>query len=116
MEDMGERAGLREPDAEEKSLVCGACGECCRSFSFDMKKPSDWDEGEIVRWLKERGVKVVRDDGDCFRIRLQLDCPHISDEAPYRCDIYETRPEVCRKFDGRMHTGDGLECAWEKYE
>jgi hypothetical protein len=36
-------------------------------------------------------------------------CPWL-DEKTNKCGIYETRPEVCRKWDGFQHPE--VDCAW----
>lgn len=34
-------------------------------------------------------------------------CPHLTDTG---CNIYESRPNACRRYDGRKEMGD--KCAW----
>jgi len=119
---------MAELDAQEKSRRCLACGECCKWFVLEVRKPDlpreviDWKE-----WMVARGIIVVRDSGKRWRLKIPFQCPHlkivekdaliITPEHPkdlfHYCEVYSTRPEICKKFDGRLEDRrDGLKCLW----
>ena len=108
--------GLTEPTPEEKSEMCRYCGECCRELYLDVVKPKGVEERVVVEWMSARGVKIIRVDEDSWRVKMNIRCPYLDSSDGYRCAIYESRPENCRRFDGRMVKADGLKCAWEKHE
>ena len=108
---------------EEKSRLCRSCGNCCKTIIFEVRKPDLPDEQKIfVEWVtRGRGCKILREFDKFWRVRVHHPCPHLekyeSNDEPklveYRCDIYQDRPENCRRFDGRLAPKwDNLKCAW----
>jgi len=80
--------------------------------------PRSFEEGadeKAREWMAARGFRVLEDpDGlimQHYRVVIDIPCPHLSKQAPWTCDIYETRPAVCREFDGRKV--QSVECKWE---
>jgi len=119
---------MPELDAQEKSRRCILCGDCCRFFILETRKPDlpqeviDWKY-----WMVARGIVVVRENTKRWRLKIPLQCPHlrivgkdaliITPEHPkdlfHYCEVYSTRPEICKKFDGRLEDRrDGLKCLW----
>ncbi len=88
------------------SKTCVECGaKCCRYFSFEIDEPDDYDEFEDIRWfLMHEGVSVHIDEGDWF-ISIDNRCKMLGDDN--RCQAYEIRPSICRKYDAAEcdHTG-----------
>lgn len=108
-----------------KSELCRDCGECCKFFIIQTRKPEpasfvdEWRE-----WLKARGVEIVRENDKQWRLKIPMPCPHLDRNLEswgegfknykYFCNIYENRPLVCRRFDGRLEDPhDGLACSWK---
>ena len=119
---------MPELDAQEKSKRCIACGDCCRFFILEIHKPDvpqkiePWKE-----WMAARGIIVVREHSKWWRLKIPFQCPHlkivgkdaliITPDHPkdlfHYCEIYSTRPEICKQFDGRLEPErDGLKCLW----
>jgi len=117
-----------------KSELCIRCGDCCKFFVLEIRKPDlpkeviDWKG-----WMLARGIIVVRENTKWWRLKIPFQCPHLrivqkdalimtpdhEKDSSHYCEIYPTRPEICRKFDGRMEDRrDGLKCLWmtEKFE
>jgi hypothetical protein len=93
------------PDRKE----CVRCGECCKNLiltgNFSDKTKA---------WLEARGCGFLPDG----RLIIPFKCPHLKkllkvlsedgmsvteerENSPYGewfCDIYETRPEVCKEY------------------
>jgi Fe-S-cluster containining protein len=67
---------------------CSKCGQCCRSLSFIIEMTDEWRE-----YYEAHGCKVLGD-----MVLVPMVCPHLKDNM---CDIYETRPQVCRDFKGQ---------------
>jgi len=120
---------MPELDDQEKSRRCITCGECCKFFILGVRKPDlpqevkDW-----VEWMTARGIIVVRDHGKWWRLKIPFHCPHLrvvekdalivvpgheKDRFHY-CEIYPARPDICKRFDGRLEDPrDNLHCLWK---
>ena len=101
-----------------KSEVCvGICkGKCCRFFVLPIRKPDLPKEvKDMEEWMKVRGMKIVKQNQKNWRVKFEFPCPNLitADEIAF-CSIYDLRPEVCRHFDGRLTSYDGLDCEWGK--
>ena len=80
------------------SMTCVECGaKCCRYFCFEIDEPDDYDEFEDIRWyLMHEDVTVHIDEGDWF-ISVANKCKMLGPDD--KCLAYETRPNICRKYD-----------------
>ena len=66
--------------------ACELCkGACCEGFYL---KISDTEHG---RWLRYHG-KVIND-----MVYIPAKCNYLNKKG--KCDIYETRPEPCRRYE-----------------
>ncbi|MHC5142263.1 MAG: YkgJ family cysteine cluster protein [Planctomycetota bacterium] len=87
---------------------CQKChGKCCRYFAQPIETPEDWDDFDDIRWyLCHEHVSVFVEDGDWY-LNVENKCRYLSEED-YRCQNYELRPHICRKYDtdGCDLTGD----------
>ena len=85
-----------EPSFDEQE--CGSCGACCRE-GFDVLTVTDGDpfrklHPELVQ-LRDDGLHCVpRPDGVCVALDGNGD-----PASPYRCRVYDTRPENCGDFE-----------------
>ena len=68
---------------------CKRCGECCRVIVFGMAYGgADWNE-----YYYARGCRLVQGVG----LVVPSICPHLQQHGDgFACDIYDTRPELCR--------------------
>ncbi len=86
---------LKESDIN--SEVCGKCGICC---SMELK-PSWHDE----RMMKALEVMVQGHENIMFLGNgIRITCSHLKKSsdfgnASYRCNIYDSRPQLCRDFN-----------------
>jgi len=71
---------------------CKDCGgACCRYISLPVMTPDrNWMLADPA-WMEARGEIV----GDKWIIKST--CPHLT--ADGLCDIHETKPETCRKYE-----------------
>lgn len=107
-----------------KSNLCLKCGQCCQFFVLEVRKPDlPYEVAAYEDWFKARGIIVVREYGNRWRLKFPWPCPHskhtfdkLDDEIwedRWFCDIYLERPGICRNFDGRLEDKrDGLKCLW----
>ncbi|HMK42956.1 MAG TPA: YkgJ family cysteine cluster protein [Dissulfurispiraceae bacterium] len=92
----------------EKQLLCIKCKKCCQEIGlFTYTGFYEDTEEEVVHFYQTRGFNVVRDKTGLLYLTMKLSCPHLTKEG---CDMYEHRPEICRKYSGREEYGDA--CLW----
>jgi len=68
---------------------CMMCGDCCRYLSYII--PVD-EPGQD--WIRLHGA-TIEVWGDGLLVKVPAVCDALVDN---RCMIYETRPEVCRRY------------------
>jgi len=108
--------------AKRKSELCLQCGKCCMSMTFYGGEVDDEARDEI-RWMELHGLKIDY-------VERKVNASHTLNEyyfsIPKRCDalqevdgkftcgVYETRPQMCRDYDGRMDGPFGVaDCLWK---
>ena len=81
----------------QKNLCEECTGLCCRYFALPIETPEDRDDYDDIRWyLCHEDVSVFVEDGDWY-VNIDNKCKHLNDET-YMCEIYNTRPRICRKY------------------
>ncbi len=88
--------------------LCEHCtAACCRYVALPIDEPDDMSDFDDIRWyLLHENVSVFREDGDWF-ISFATPCRHLRPD--HGCGIYETRPQICRKYTSDncdYHSGD----------
>ena len=81
-------------------VLCEQCtAACCRYVALPIEDPETRRDFDDMRWyVLHQGVSVFVEDGEWY-IQIQRDCRHILPDG--RCDIYETRPQICREYTTR---------------
>ena len=77
---------------------CNRCaGLCCRYFALPIETPETRADYDDIRWyLCHEGTSVFVEDGDWY-LSVRNPCRHLSPET-HKCQIYERRPTICRKY------------------
>jgi len=83
---------------KSKKILCDKCsGLCCKYFALPIDTPEDREDYDDIRWyLCHENVSVFVEEGDWY-VNVDNKCRHLSDKN-YRCDIYKTRPKLCRGY------------------
>jgi len=107
--------------AKRKSELCLICGKCCMAMTFSGGEVDDESRDEIY-WMELHGLKIdyVQEQGRTeyyFTIPKRCDALQEIKTATgatnYSCGVYETRPQMCRDYDGRMEGPQGVaDCFW----
>ena len=89
-------------------FICQKCaGLCCRYLALPIENPTTKNDYDDIRWyLAHEGISVFVEDGEWY-INIASRCKYLTSEN--LCDIYETRPRICRGYkDGSCdyHSGD----------
>ena len=82
------------PPGESLCKYCGA--KCCRYFALPIDKPTGWEDFDYIRWyLLHEQAAVFIEEGSWYLL-VQNRCRHLRDDQ--LCDIYDSRPQICRDY------------------
>jgi len=93
-----------------RSELCLRCMECCKMIAVPAAINPDF--ASTAEFYEARGCSIVK----TFSLPLVLipyPCPHLTDIG---CNIYKTRPLVCRVYDGRKDPVMRYTCLWQNLE
>lgn len=78
--------------------LCEKCdGRCCRYVAIEIDKPVTKSDFDDVRWYTaHRAVSVFVQDKRWY-ISFASRCNFLTSDN--RCEIYKTRPKICRKHE-----------------
>jgi Fe-S-cluster containining protein len=109
--------------AKRKSELCLQCGRCCMAMTFFGGEVDEEARDEIY-WMELHGLKIdyVRERGiDEYYFTIPQRCnmlqerKSISGSTEYVCGVYETRPQMCRDYDGSVEGPLGVaDCLWRE--
>ena len=76
---------------------CVRCrGLCCRYFGLPIDTPETAGDFDDIRWyLLHKNTEVYVSDDDWY-LNVKNTCKHL--QADYGCEIYESRPRICRGY------------------
>jgi hypothetical protein len=107
--------------AKRKSELCLSCGKCCMSMTFYGGDVDDESRDEIY-WMELHGFRidyVEERSGTEYYFSLPQRCNMLQERlspqgsTEYVCGVYETRPQMCRDYDGSVEGPLGVaDCAW----
>jgi Fe-S-cluster containining protein len=88
--------------AKKHTKVTHACtkctGLCCRYFALPLDNPEEWKDYDDIRWyLCHENTSVFVEDGQWY-LNVDTKCRYLSSDN-HRCEIYQMRPKICRKYD-----------------
>ncbi len=92
---------------------CASCGNCCTKFWIAYpKKKGPWS-GEVDRFRMLDTDKIwVEEHGDSFLVVFDFPCKHVKKtEEGWLCNIYDSRPEICRQYPRHYSQGEERYCA-----
>jgi uncharacterized cysteine cluster protein YcgN (CxxCxxCC family) len=108
--------------AKRKSELCLQCGKCCMSMTFYGGEVDDEARDEI-RWMELHGLKIDYVERKVNASRSLTEyyfsvpkrCDALQEvDGQFTCGVYETRPQMCRDYDGRMDGPFGVpDCLWK---
>ena len=109
--------------AKRKSELCLQCGKCCMAMTFFGGEVDDESRDEIY-WMELHGLKIdyVNEEGTAeYYFTIPQRCNMLQERAgasgstEYTCGVYETRPQMCRDYDGSMEGPLGVaDCLWRE--
>lgn len=70
---------------------------CCRYISVHIDTPRNKVDFDEIRWfVSHENVVVYKDEDDDWLVEFLTPCKFLKNN---RCEIYESRPDVCREYD-----------------
>ncbi|MCD6304294.1 MAG: YkgJ family cysteine cluster protein [Planctomycetes bacterium] len=99
---------------DEVPAVCRQCGgKCCQYFCFQIDAPDSFEEFDDLRWfLLHEGITIHVDEGDWY-ISIANRCKALGEHG--RCEIYENRPLICRKYSTENCDFTGGDYGYEEF-
>jgi uncharacterized protein len=87
----------RRKDLRPGESLCGHCGaKCCRYFALPIDTPTEWKDFDYIRWYLLHELAAVFTEEGVWYLLVHTPCKHL--RADQLCDIYETRPQICRDY------------------
>lgn len=76
---------------------CHRCdAKCCRYIALEIDPPGKPEHYDRIRWyLLHEGIVVWVQDGG-WHLEIRSRCRHLLPDR--RCEIYDTRPQICRDY------------------
>jgi Fe-S-cluster containining protein len=87
----------KREDIAPGTVLCEHCpAKCCRYFALPIDEPAEYADYEFIRWfLLHEHATVFVEDGTWYLL-VHTKCKHLADDN--RCQIYTTRPQICRDY------------------
>lgn len=94
---MIQRTKPTRQDLKPGQSLCEFCtAKCCRYFALPLETPESYDDFDYIRWYLLHEHASVFTEDDTWYLLVHTTCKHLQDD--HRCGIYETRPNICRKY------------------
>ncbi|MDP3920642.1 MAG: YkgJ family cysteine cluster protein [Candidatus Omnitrophota bacterium] len=76
---------------------CAGCSNCCEYMSLEIDKPTTVTEADQILWyLLHKDVWVYVEGNYDWYVQFNTPCEKLHN---YRCQVYENRPMICRKYE-----------------
>ncbi len=91
------RTKPRREDLRPGENLCMHCtAKCCQYFALPLEEPTELEDYEHMRWfLLHDRASIFTDDEDWY-LMVHTTCKKLRPDN--MCGIYETRPQICRKY------------------
>ena len=77
--------------------LCLACQYCCKTLAMSVNAVQFSDE--MRKFFIARGCELYEDTPEVVWVIMPSVCPNLT---TFGCKIYDSRPVVCRAYDGRF--------------
>jgi Fe-S-cluster containining protein len=71
--------------------TCSQCGQCCKILVFNV--PHKHMPSDEKRYYDYHNVKIERVNRNTDRYIVYAPCIHLTKDN--KCDIFDTRPDIC---------------------
>lgn len=96
------------------SILCEHCAAaCCRYLALPIDKPTTRRDYDDMRWyLMHEGVTIFVEEGDWY-IQYATRCKSLG--ADNLCQVYDSRPELCREYEAKDCDYSGGSSGYDHY-
>jgi len=94
---------------ELKQSLCLSCMECCKTIIVPTFYSIATDR-QTIDLFEMRGIEVKRGVAGPVLL-IPCSCQYLSDDG---CRIYDSRPDVCKDYDGRKVRVMEDVCKWHR--
>ncbi|MCC6274999.1 MAG: YkgJ family cysteine cluster protein [Leptospiraceae bacterium] len=86
--------------------ICLACHGCCNYVSVEIDKPLRKDTIDHYIWyLHHKNVQIYIDNENNWNLLFISQCVQLKPNG--MCNIYETRPQLCRDYSAKSCSRTG---------
>ncbi len=101
---------------EEKSALCRSCGRCCMAMTFEGGVYEE-EAADQIQWMELHGLRIDyhrRNGVVRWYYTMSTPCSKLQeDDGRYSCGIYDSRPRMCRDYEGWVSGPEGVaDCLW----
>jgi len=84
-------------DPKTGLIPCLACTQCCHYVAIEIDEPDTREEFDNICWyLYHPGIEIYVDHEDTWNVLVHTTCENLLPDG--QCNVYETRPNICRHF------------------
>ncbi len=96
---MFEKVSKQKKEDEKNKELCKNCNsECCKYVAIEIDAPEELKDFEDIKWyVAHKNINVYVDEDNEWHVEFLTPCEHLNPETGL-CDIYNTRPRICREF------------------
>ncbi len=88
---------VRREDLKPGEVLCEYCtAKCCRYFALPIDTPETIEDYQHMRWYMMHGQVSIFVEDKTWYLMVHADCKHLADDN--MCEIYDTRPTICRTY------------------
>ena len=88
---------IKRKDLKSDEVLCDYCtAKCCRYFALPIDTPTSIEDYQHMRWYMMHGPVSIFVDDDTWYLMVHADCKHLGNDN--LCQIYDTRPTICRSY------------------
>jgi len=84
---------------DKNSKTCDGCeGNCCKYVAIEIDTPKSRKDFEDIKWyVIHKNIQVYVEEDGTWNIEFLTPCEYL--DGNNQCEIYETRPKICREYD-----------------
>lgn len=87
---------MKREKGQRLKAQCRSCARCCNYVCVQIDAPRERSHFEELAWLiAHRGV-CIRVEKRSWYVLVETPCRYLN--ARKRCDIYEGRPSICKRY------------------
>lgn len=87
-------------DQMTESEICIACHGCCSYVTVPLEYPRSRQKRDLYTWyLHHRNVEIFIDHDRVWNLLFKTPCDQMSTDGA--CNVYETRPDICREYSAK---------------